>query len=65
MTAQEAPPGWSFYMRVPDIDAAAAAIAAQGGSLLVPPGEIPGGEFTLAARDPQGAAFALIGPRMA
>ena len=65
MKAQEAPPGWSFYMRVPDIDAAAAAITAQGGSLLMPPGEIPGGEFTLAARDPQGAAFALIGPRMA
>jgi uncharacterized protein len=54
---------WSFYFRVPDIDAAAAAIKANGGTMMMEPMEIPGGEFSLNAMDPQGAAFGLVGPR--
>ncbi len=54
---------WSFYFRVPDIDAAVAAIKANGGSILFEPMEIPGGDFSLSALDPQGAAFGLVGPR--
>jgi predicted enzyme related to lactoylglutathione lyase len=56
-------PLWNFYFRVPDIDAAAHAIRAGNGSILQEPMEIPGGEFSLMAADPAGAAFGLVGPR--
>lgn len=55
---------WSFYFRVPDIDAAVETVKASGGTLLMEPVEIPGGEFSLNALDPQGAAFGLVGPRL-
>jgi predicted enzyme related to lactoylglutathione lyase len=54
---------WSFYFRVPDIDAAVAAIARNGGHLVQEPTEIPGGEFALVGTDPQGATFGLVGPK--
>ena len=54
---------WTYYFRVADIDVAVDLINAKGGQILVEPIEIPGGEFTLNALDPQGAAFALIGAR--
>ncbi len=56
--------GWTFYFRVPDIDAAAATINSSGGNVLQPPNEIPGGEYSLTASDPQGAVFGLVGPRI-
>lgn len=55
---------WSFYFRVPDIDAAVETVKASGGTLLMEPVEIPGGEYSLNALDPQGAAFGLVGPRL-
>lgn len=57
-------PAWTFYFRVADIDAAAEAIKANGGSLIQEPIEIPGGDYSLVAADPQGAAFGLVGPRI-
>lgn len=57
--------GWSFYIGVPDIDAAVAAVKSGGGQLLGEPMEIPGGEFSAHAIDPQGAFFGLVGPRHA
>ena len=54
---------WSFYFRVPDIDVAVASITANGGTMLQEPMEIPGGDFSISALDPQGAAFGLVGPR--
>ncbi len=54
---------WTYYFRVPDIDAAVAAIKSGGGTLLQEPIEIPGGDFSLTAMDPQGAAFGLVGGR--
>jgi predicted enzyme related to lactoylglutathione lyase len=54
---------WTYYFRVPDIDAAVATINANGGQMLQEPMEIPGGDFSLNAIDPQGAAFALVGAR--
>ena len=56
-------PAGSYYFRVPDIDAAVATIKAGGGQILQEPIEIPGGDFSLSALDPQGAAFALVGAR--
>jgi predicted enzyme related to lactoylglutathione lyase len=56
-------PAWSHYFRVADIDAAKAAIEAQGGRVLIGPDEIPGGDFSLSGVDPQGAVFSLVGAR--
>lgn len=56
-------PIWHFYFRVPDIDAAAGYVTANGGSVRGEAQEIPGGEFALNASDPQGAEFSLIGRR--
>jgi hypothetical protein len=54
---------WTFYFRVPDIDAAVAYAATQGATPLQEPTEIPGGEFSFTGLDPQGAVFGLVGPR--
>jgi uncharacterized protein len=56
-------PAWTYYFRVPDIDAAATAIAAGGGQVVMGPMEIPGGDYSMNAVDPQGASFALVGSR--
>lgn len=54
---------WTYYIGVDDIDRAASAIGAGGGTIIQEPIEIPGGEFSLVAADPQDAAFGLVGPR--
>jgi predicted enzyme related to lactoylglutathione lyase len=54
---------WTFYIGVEDIDRAAEAVRNGGGEILHGPIEIPGGEYSLNAMDPQGAPFALVGPR--
>lgn len=56
-------PHWLAYFRVPEIDAAAQQVGELGGRIVIEPQEIPGGEFSLAAADPQGAMFGLVGPR--
>jgi uncharacterized protein len=55
----QAPPHWAIYFRVPDINAAAERIKANGGKILNGPMEVPGGDQILNAMDPQGAAFSL------
>jgi predicted enzyme related to lactoylglutathione lyase len=54
---------WSYYIGVDDIDRAAGAVIAGGGSLNGEIMEIPGGEFSVHCSDPQGAAFGMVGPR--
>jgi hypothetical protein len=56
-------PAWKFAFGVPDIDRAAAKIAAGGGTIDYGPVEVPGGAFAVMAVDPQGAAFMVVGPR--
>ena len=56
-------PGWIYYIGVADIDAAVEKIKTGGGEVLDGPHPVPGGEFSLQARDPQGATFGLVGPR--
>ena len=58
-------PGWLFYIHVADIDQAQRRLLAAGGEVLQEPQEIPGGQYALVARDPQGARFGLVGPRAA
>ncbi len=54
---------WVYYFRVPAIDPAVAHVRDNGGQILLEPQEIPGGEFVIQGLDPQGALFALTGPR--
>lgn len=56
-------PGWRFYFAVADIDAAAARVTELGGIIEYGPVEIPGGDYSMSAVDPQGARFGLIGRR--
>ena len=59
------PPAWMIYFAVDDADKAAADIAAAGGTVHREPADIPGtGRFAVAA-DPQGAWFAVVGPKVA
>lgn len=54
---------WTYYFRVADIDRAIEQTSAGGGQVINGPMEIPGGEFSVNAVDPQGAMFAFVGPR--
>lgn len=54
---------WLYYIVTDDIDAALARAQAGGGTLVFGPQEIPGGEYIFQAMDPQGALFAMVGPR--
>jgi hypothetical protein len=54
---------WTYYIGVEDIDRALEAVSGGGGQVLAGPDQIPGGEYSLTAIDPQGAAFGLVGPR--
>lgn len=56
-------PYWGFYFNVDGIDAAAGRIADNGGTVVMEPMEVPGGSWVLQALDPQGAGFALSGPK--
>lgn len=55
--------GWAYYFYVSDIDAAARTIPIRQGEILFGPSEIPGGDYIITGRDPQGAVFSLVGPR--
>jgi predicted enzyme related to lactoylglutathione lyase len=56
-------PTWLYYVNVDDIDAAAARVKDGGGEILHGPLEVPGGSWIVQCGDPQGAMFALLGPR--
>jgi|SRR5829696_6041083 len=56
----QVPPSWTIYVRVPDINVAADRIKANGGTIMNGPMEVPGGDWIVNARDPQGASFALF-----
>ena len=55
----DVPPHWMTYFATDDVDAAVAKVTALGGSVSVPPMEIPVGVFAVVA-DPEGAFFSLI-----
>lgn len=56
-------PFWMPYFGAEGIDRAVAAIERTGGTIRMGTQEVPGGAFMTVATDPQGAAFALVGPR--
>jgi predicted enzyme related to lactoylglutathione lyase len=57
-----APPHWLGYVSTPNADATAAQAASLGGSVMVPPTDIPTVGRYAVLRDPQGATFAAFTP---
>lgn len=57
-----APPGWMFYFRAPDIEAAAEKVKAGGGKVHAGPMEVPGGDKVIVASDPHGVPFGVAAP---
>lgn len=56
-------PYWLPYFGVNGVDAAITRIVEAGGTVLHGPTEVPGPAFIAMARDPQGAYFAIVGPK--
>jgi hypothetical protein len=54
---------WNFYFQVDGVDAAIDRLKAAGGTLLMGPMEVPGGNWIAQAVDPQGATFCLVSPK--
>lgn len=64
MSLGQAPvPCWLPYFGVNGVEAAMARISDAGGTVMHGPQEVPGGAFIAVARDPQGAHFAIVGPK--
>jgi predicted enzyme related to lactoylglutathione lyase len=62
--AQVSRPCWNYYIAVDSVAVAAERTTSRGGQVLHGPHEVPGGAWIVQARDPQGAAFAMIsGPK--
>jgi predicted enzyme related to lactoylglutathione lyase len=53
-------PFWQYYFNVDSASAAAARIRTAGGTVIQGPIQVPGGSWIVSARDPQGAAFAVL-----
>jgi predicted enzyme related to lactoylglutathione lyase len=58
-----APPHWLPYFGVDGAESALARITGGGGTLRNGPMEVPGGAWIVQAADPQGAGFAVVGPK--
>ncbi len=57
------PAAWLLYFGVTTVAEAKRRIEAGGGTVLMGPHEVPGGEWIVTATDPQGAAFGVVGPK--
>ncbi|MGE0386294.1 MAG: VOC family protein [Gammaproteobacteria bacterium] len=58
----EVPMGaWQFYFGVVSVSAAKAAIESGGGTVMMGPHQVPGGEWIVVATDPQGAPIGVVG----
>ena len=53
-------PWWNYYINVDGIDAARTRLEKAGGTVIMGPMEVPGGQWIVQARDPQGGFFALV-----
>lgn len=56
-------PAWGYFFRVGAIDPVVDRIRAAGGTMLHGPHQVPGGDWVVQARDPQGAMFGVVGSR--
>jgi len=60
--SNSAPTGWRVYFRTPDIEATAAKVKEAGGTVMMGPMEVPGGDRIIVATDHQGVVFGAVGP---
>ncbi len=58
----EQPPGWMFYFRVPNIDAAVERVKKAGGKVHAGPMDVPGNDRVIVASDVHGVPFGLAAP---
>lgn len=56
-------PHWNYFFRVGGIDDARDRIEANGGAVVEGPHQVPGGDWVIYAKDPQGARFGVVGSR--
>ncbi|AGT07612.1 VOC family protein [Paracoccus aminophilus] len=56
-------PHWLAYFGVDGIDSAMSRVSDAGGKILFGPMEVPGGAWVAGCTDPEGAAFAIVGPK--
>lgn len=63
MKAGGAHPGWIGYIHVADVDAKVKEIEAAGGSVHLPPRDVPGAGRIAMLSDPGGAPFYVMDPR--
>lgn len=56
----EQPLKWTFYYAIPDVDAAVDKVKAGGGSVIMGPMDVPGGQRIILAVDPQGASVGFV-----
>lgn len=56
-------PFWGYYFNVPAIDAAVDRVNSAGGTVMMGPQQVPGGQWIVQCKDPQSAYFALVGPK--
>jgi hypothetical protein len=57
--AEQPVAAWCYYVHVDDVNQGVERARTNGGRVLVPPTEVPGGDWISILSDPQGAAFAL------
>jgi uncharacterized protein len=62
-TPQTPAPFWLYYFNVEAVDRATARAKDGGGEVLNGPMQVPGGSWIVQCRDPQGAMFAMVGPK--
>jgi len=56
----EQPLKWTFYFDIPDVDAAVDKVKAHGGTVIMGPMDVPGGQRIILAVDPQGASVGFV-----
>ncbi|MDN4614803.1 VOC family protein [Leifsonia sp. F6_8S_P_1B] len=59
LLSDDVPSMWTTYFAVPGLHAAAQAVEAAGGTVLLPPGETVPGVFLSIVQDPAGAVFGI------
>src|SRR5688572_29083868 len=62
-TPEMPPPNWLCYIKVRDAKESAETIKRMGGTIMMEPMEVPGGDWIVVASDPQGAVTAVHAPK--
>ena len=62
-TPQTPAPFWLYYFNVAAVEAVMTRVKRGGGQVLSGPHQVPGGSWIAQCFDPQGAMFALVGPK--